>query len=142
MTDPPDAATGGEGAGEAGAGDPATAHRDLPGRLPQVFGVVGGMGAWGIALLTAYPTVQIACVVGQPLLVHLVRWVALVVAVAAMLTAWQVSRRAQRADEDRVGPVRVRNARLVGLGGALVSASGVLLLAMEDAAAWVIDPCQ
>lgn len=122
------------------AGDDPAVH-ELPGRIPQVFGVVGGMGVWGIAVLTAYPTVQIACVTGQPLLVHLVRWVATAVALAATLTAWRVYRRADRVDDREVGPVRARNARLVGFGGTLVSASGVLLLVIEDLATWVIDPC-
>lgn len=126
---------------DAAAGDTAAARRALPGRRPQVFGVVGGMGAWGIAVLAAYPMVQIACAVSQPLLVHLVRWVATAVAVAATLTAWGVYRHAREADEDDAGPVRVRNTRMVGFGGALVSASGVLLLVVEDLAAWVIDPC-
>lgn len=122
------------------AGDPAV-RGELPGRIAQVFGVVGGMGVWGVAVLTAYPTVQIACAAGQPLLVHLVRWVATAVALAATLTAWRVYRRAERVDDREVGPVRARNARLVGFGGTLVSASGVLLLVIEDLATWVIDPC-
>lgn len=123
------------------AGDDPTVRRELPGRIPQVFGVTGGMGVWGVAVLTAYPTVQIACAVGQPLLVHLVRWIATAVALAATLTAWRVYRRADQVDDREVGPVRARNARLVGFGGTLVSASGVLLLVIEDLATWVIDPC-
>lgn len=114
---------------------------DLPGRLSQTFGVVGGMGVWGMALLVAYPTVQVACVVGQPVLVHLVRWTAMVVALAATLTAWRVYRRAERADDEAAGVTRVRSVRLIGLAGTLISASGLLLLLIEDMATWVIDPC-
>lgn len=123
------------------ADDAAATRRTLPGRFPQVFGVVGGMGAWGVAVLAAYPTVQIACALSQPVLVHLVRWVATAVALAATLTAWRVYRHAQRADDGEVGPVRARNTRMIGFGGTLVSASGVLLLVLEDLATWVIDPC-
>lgn len=125
----------------AAAGDDPAVREELPGRLPQVFGVVGGMGVWGVAVLTAYPMVQIACAAGQPLLVHLVRWVAAAVALVATITAWRVYRRADRVDDDHVGPARARNTRLVGLGGTLISASGVLLLVIEDIATWVIDPC-
>lgn len=125
----------------ADAADTAVTRRALPGRLPQVFGVVGGMGAWGVAVLAAYPMVQIACALSQPVLVHLVRWVATAVALAATFTAWWVYRHAQRVDEGEVGPVRARNTRMIGFGGTLVSASGVLLLVVEDLAAWVIDPC-
>lgn len=112
-----------------------------PGRLAQAFGVVGGMGAWGVALLVAYPTVRIACLLEQPLLVHVVRWVATVVAVAATFAAWHVYRRAGHLDAEQVGEKRVTTLRFVGFGGMLVSAAGVLLLVVEDMATWVIDPC-
>ena len=118
----------------------------LPSGALQAFGVVGGMAAWGVALLTAYPMVQVACAVGQPLLVHLVRWVAMLVALAATLTARHVHLRARATadaltDDDPVLVERAHRVRFVGFGGMLVSATGVLLLVVEDLATWVIDPC-
>lgn len=123
------------------ADERTTAREELPGRAAQAFGVMGGMGVWGAAVLAAYPMVQVACAVEQPLLVHMVRWTATLIGLAATLTAWRVYRRAGRVDEQRAGVVRVRNTRMVGFAGALISASGVLLLLVEDLATWVIDPC-
>jgi hypothetical protein len=117
---------------------------DLPGPAPQAFAVVGGMAAWGVALLTAYPVVQIACSVGQPLLVHLVRWTATLIALTATLTGRHVYRRARAAEPGPDDPVvreRIQRTRFLGFGGMLVSATGVLLLVVEDLATWVIDPC-
>ena len=116
----------------------------LPGAVAQVFAVVGGQAAWAIAVLTAYPMVQIACGAEQRLLVHLVRWVALAIALAATLTGYRVYRSA-RAAEDRGdhprGLKRLQRMRFTGLGGMLLSAAGALLLFVEDLATWVIDPC-
>lgn len=124
------------------SGHPDPPTRDaLPGLWPQAFGVVGGMAAWGVAVLTAYGVVPVACALAMPVLVHLVRWIALAVAVASTVTAVMVYRRAQRIDDRGGTETRVRNARFLGFGGALVSAAGALLLVVEDLATWVIDPC-
>lgn len=121
--------------------NPSVSHEELPGLAPQLFALMGGISVWMVAVLTAYPMVRIACVVGQPLLVHLVRWIAALVALAATLTAIWVYRRGKQADEGRVGAAAARNVRLVGFAGALIGATGVLLLLVEDLATWVIDPC-
>lgn len=116
----------------------------LPGPFPQVFAVVGGQAAWGIAVLSAYPVVQIACAAGQPLLVHLVRWIAAAVALGATATGYRVYRRAQQVtgeDEGWVGRERIQRVRFVGFGGTLLSGTGLFLLLVEDLATWVIDPC-
>ena len=129
------------------AASPETARRQrdgLPGAIAQVYAVVGGQAAWGVAVLTAYPMVQIACGAGQPLLVHLVRWVALAVALGATLTGYSVYRRARGAEErgdHPVAPKRIQRMRFTGFGGMLLSAAGALLLFVEDLATWVIDPC-
>lgn len=118
--------------------------RALPGRFPQVFAVVGGQAAWGIAVLTAYPMVQVACAAGQPLLVHLVRWIAAAVALAATVTGYRVYRVYRQAapeDEGSIARERIQRVRFVGFGGMLLSATGLLLLLVEDLATWVIDPC-
>lgn len=134
-----------------------------PGTLAQAFAVGGGMAAWGVALLVAYPTVQLACAAGLPVLVHLVRWIALAVAIAATLTGWRVAAAARDlagssaaagaargADAEGAHPdaeaesapaARIERLRFMGLGGALLSASGAFLLVVEDLAAWVIHPC-
>jgi hypothetical protein len=121
--------------------NPSLSHGDLPGLLPQLFGLMGGISVWMVAVITAYPMVRIACVAEQPLLVHLVRWTAMVVALAALLTARRVHRRGQQVDVGGAGAAVGRNVRLVGFAGVLVSATGLLLLIVEDLAAWVINPC-
>lgn len=123
------------------ARDPVT---DPPGGLAQAFAVVGGQAAWGLALLIAYPTVQVACEAGLPILVHLVRWIAGAVALGATVTGYRVYRGAQRLgprDDDPRWRTRVERIRLVGLGGMLLSAFAVMLLVVEDMATWAIDPC-
>lgn len=125
----------------ASTSEPVGDVAQLPGPLPQAFAVVGGMAAWGVAVLIAYPMVQIACAVGSSLLVHMVRWIATVVAVAATAAGIWIYRRAQAVDAERIGPERVQRVRFMGAAGALLSASGALLLIVEDIATWVIDPC-
>jgi hypothetical protein len=124
--------------------EPAGRHRaGLPGAAAQVFAVVGGQAAWAVAVLTAYPMVQIACGLAQPLVVHAVRWVALAIALAATLTGYRVYRAARGAEAhtDDAGRWRVQRVRFTGLGGLLLSAAGAFLLVVEDLATWVIDPC-
>lgn len=125
----------------AASPDGSTDRRPLPGAAAQTFAVVGGLAAWGVALLVAYPMVQIACAAGRPELVHLVRWTAIAVAVAATAVGRSVHRRAGIAERDDRAGDRARRARFVGFVGAVLSASGVLLLVVEDLATWVIDPC-
>jgi hypothetical protein len=99
-------------------------------RAAPWFAVLGGMGIWAVALLASYPLVRVACAAELPLLVHLVRWLAMVVAAAATYAGVWTWRDA-----------RGERAAFVGLGGALISATGLLLLVVEDIATWVIDPC-
>jgi hypothetical protein len=119
--------------------DPAEAGR--PWAL--VFAVVGGQAAWAVALLVAYPTVQVACRLNLPLLVHLVRWTALAVAVPATLVGYRSWRRlgeAERAVADSP-PHATQRTSFVAFGGMLLSGMAVLLLFIEDLATWVIHPC-
>lgn len=115
----------------------------LPGAFAQAFAVVGGLAAWGIAVLVAYPMVQIACGLEQRIIVHLVRWTALAIALAATASGFVVSRRASavEAQGDHPSPKRVERVRFAGFGGMLLSGGGALLLFVEDLATWVIDPC-
>ncbi|HSK97494.1 MAG TPA: hypothetical protein VK891_12820 [Euzebyales bacterium] len=115
--------------------------RRVPGAASQAFAVAGGLAAWGVAVLVAYPVVQVACALGRPVLVHLVRWVAMAVAVAATVVGVWIYRSADAADGDDVGGTRIQRVRFIGLTGTLLSASGLLLLFVEDLATWVIDPC-
>lgn len=127
----------------AARGSEGTGRDDqrLPCAARQSFAVVGGLAAWGVALLVAYPMVQIACAADRPVLVHLVRWAALAVAVAATAVGWSVHRGANRISTDHYDRRRVQRVGFVGLTGMLLSASGALLLIVEDLATWVIDPC-
>lgn len=113
----------------------------LPGWGPLWFGVFGGLAAWGLAVLVAYPTVAMVCGAGASTLwFHLVRWSALVVALAATTVAYRSWRTAQQAVDD-VPVALAARVRFMGLGGALLSGAGVFLLIVEDIATWVIDPC-
>lgn len=115
--------------------------RRLPGWLPLWFGVAGGQAAWAVAVLVAYPTVAIVCNAGASTVwIHLVRWSALVVALAATAVAYRSWRIAQEAADD-APPTLVARVRFMGLGGALLSGAGAFLLFVEDLATWVIDPC-
>ena len=116
-------------------------RRALPGALPQAFAVIGGLAAWGVAVLVSYPMVQIACAAGLPLLVHLVRWTATVVALAATLTGYRTYRRALQVGEGQADRERIHRVAFTGFTGMLLSASGALLLIVEGIATWVIDPC-
>lgn len=133
----------------------------LPGWPALAFAVVGGQAAWAIAFLVAYPMVQIACATDLRILVHLVRWVAAVIAVAATITGLRSWRAAQAAGGVAPGehtgdpappdePPRVfatgwrrdaQRAAFLGFSGMLLSGTGVFLLFVEDLATWVIDPC-
>jgi hypothetical protein len=118
--------------------DPGAAQ--LPGWGRLWFAVAGGQAAWAVALLAAYPLVRVGCALGTPLVVHGVRWIAMVVAMAATVTGVRVWRQARAVLRD--APVReAQRAVFMGLVGALLSATGFLLLFMEDLATWVIDPC-
>lgn len=113
----------------------------LPGWLPLWFGVAGGQAAWAVAVLVAYPTVAVVCNAGASALwVHLVRWSALVVALAATSVAYRSWRLGQRAGDDVPAALAAR-VRFMGLGGVVLSAAGAFLLVVEDIATWVIDPC-
>lgn len=121
-------------------GEPARARR-LPGWGALWFGVLGGLAAWGLAVLVAYPTVAIVCDAGaSPVWIHLVRWTALVIALAATTVAYRSWRTAGRAG-DHVPAGLAARVRFMGLGGALLSGAGAFLLIVEDIATWVIDPC-
>lgn len=123
------------------ATDERVRARRLPGWAPLWFGVVGGQAAWGIAVLVAYPTVAIVCDVGASALwIHLVRWSALAVALAATAVAHRSWRTAGDAGDD-VPPARAARARFMGLAGVVLSSAGAFLLFVEDIATWVIDPC-
>lgn len=118
-----------------------TGEGDLPGWVALWFGALGGQAAWALAVLAAYPTVAIVCEAGASTLwIHLVRWVAAVVAVAATAVALR-SWRAGQAATGGVPPKVVTRVRFMGLGGALLSGAAVFLLFVEDIAAWVIHPC-
>ncbi|HVM15245.1 MAG TPA: hypothetical protein VM287_13090 [Egibacteraceae bacterium] len=113
----------------------------LPGWLPLWFGVAGGQAAWGLAVLVAYPTVAMVCNAGASTVwIHLVRWSALVVALAATVVAHRCWRIGQEAGDDAPAALAAR-VRFMGLGGVLLSGAGAFLLVVEDMATWVIDPC-
>lgn len=127
----------------ATAHDPERSRKaagELPGWGRLWFGVVGGQAAWGLAVLIAYPTVAAVCdAQASVLFVHAVRWVAAAVAVTAAVVGYGNWRRAERA---RDAPLRkAQLASFMGFVGMLLSAAGVVLLLVEDLAAWVIDPC-
>lgn len=112
--------------------------RPLPGAAARAFAVSGGLAAWAIAFLAAYPLVRVSCAVGSSLPVHLVRWAAMVVAVAATLTGWRLYRAAGTHPPEGHG---TEKARFFGRAGMVLSVGGLALLAVEDLASWVIDPC-
>lgn len=115
--------------------------RRLPGWRALWFGVVGGQAAWAVAVLVAYPTVAAVCRAGASAVwVHLVRWSALVVALAAVAVALRNWRAGRDAGGDAPGDAASR-VRFMGLGGAIASSAGAFLLVVEDIATWVIDPC-
>lgn len=115
--------------------------RRLPGWLSLWFGVAGGQAAWGVAVLVAYPSVAMACNAGASTIwIHLVRWSALVVALAATAVAHRCWRIGQEAGDD-VPAKHAARVRFMGLGGVLLSGTGAFLLFVEDMATWVIDPC-
>lgn len=127
--------------GGRAAADARVPGRRLPGWAPLWFGVVGGQAAWGIAVLVAYPTVAIVCDVGASALwIHLVRWAALAVALAATVVAHRSWRVGQEAG-DGVPPAQAARVRFMGLAGVVLSSAGAFLLFVEDIATWVIDPC-
>jgi hypothetical protein len=121
--------------------DQKTRSPRLPGWLPLWFGVAGGQAAWAVAVLVAYPTVAAVCNAdASRVWVHLVRWTALGVALAATAIAYRSWRAAQAAGDD-VPPGLVNRVRFMGLGGVLLSGAGAFLLFVEDIATWVIHPC-
>lgn len=124
-----------EPATHSGAGD-----RGLPGWASLWFGSLGGLAAWGVAVLAAYPTVAAVCDAGaSKMWIHAVRWTAMVVALAATAVAYRSWRRAQTVGD---APARAASrARFMGLGGVMLSLAGLFLLLVEDLATWVIDPC-
>jgi hypothetical protein len=128
---------------EARRVDPDIDER-IPGYLWLWFAALGGQVAWALAVLIAYPTVQVACETGLTVLVHAVRWTAMVVALAATAAgylAWRRIEPLRDAGVPRATARHLQRARLMGFGGMLLSAGGFLLLFLEDLAAWVIDPC-
>lgn len=113
----------------------------LPGWLPLWFGVAGGQAAWAVAVLVAYPIVAVVCnAEASSVWIHLVRWSALAVALAAAAVAHRSWRVGRDAGED-VPVALATRVRFMGLGGVLLSVSAAFLLLVEDIAAWVIDPC-
>lgn len=113
----------------------------LPGWPQLWFGVAGGQAAWAIAVLVAYPTVAAVCDAGTSTLwIHVVRWSALAVALAAAVVASRNWRAAGHLP-DGAPPHLVSRLRFMGLGGVLLSSAGAFLLIVEDIATWVIDPC-
>lgn len=122
------------------AGERARPRR-LPGWGALWFGVVGGQAAWAVAVLVAYPTVAVVCNTGASTLwIHLVRWSALAVALAATAVASRCWRSGRSAGDDVPAGLASR-VRFMGLGGIVLSAAGAFLLVVEDIATWVIDPC-
>lgn len=143
-----------------GARPAEEARARLPGGRSLAFAVAGGQAVWALALLVAYPTVQVACAADLPILVHLVRWIAMVVALGATVTGGRAWRAAHAAGAMAPGehgdpaspdePPRAfatgwrRHAQRVaflGFAGMLLSGIAVFLLFVEDLGTWVIDPC-
>lgn len=121
--------------------DACVPTRRLPGWGSLWFGVAGGQAAWAIALLVAYPTVAAVCDArASTVWIHLVRWVALAVALAATAVAHRCWRTGRDAAGD-VPPALAARTRFMGLGGVLASAAAAFLLVVEDIATWVVDPC-
>lgn len=128
-------------AGSIGAVEPVPDAR-LPGWTAQWFAALGGQIAWAAAVLIAYPLVQVGCELGQTWFVHLPRWIAMAIGIAATLVGikvWKVSRAVLAAGTD--APKKAQRAAFMGLGGAMLSGSAVFILFIEDIATWVIDPC-
>lgn len=120
---------------------PRTGEDALPGWVTLWFGVLGGLAAWGAAVLVAYPTVAAVCSAGASTVwIHMVRWVAMVIAITATAVAAR-SWRDGRATGSGASPTVVSRVRFMGLGGALLSGAAVFLLVVEDIATWVVDPC-
>lgn len=112
-----------------------------PGWAALWFGALGGQVAWGLAVLIAYPTVAMVCNAGaSSAWIHLVRWSALLVALAAATVAYRSWRSGQEVGDDTPAAVAAR-VRFMGLGGVLLSGAAAFLLVVEDIATWVIDPC-
>lgn len=112
--------------------------RPPPGSAARAFAVTGGLAAWAIAFLAAYPLVRVSCAVGTSLPVHLVRWVAMAVAVGAIVTGSRLYWAGRAHPPEERGS---QKARFFGLTGMVLSGGGLALLAVEDLASWVIDPC-
>lgn len=116
----------------------------LPGYVWLWFAVAGGQAAWAVAVLIAYPMVQVACETGIIWLVHSVRWIAMVVALASTAAGFTAWRRVSAVvgDDEPLATVRhVQRARFMAFAGMILSAVAFLLLFVEDIAAWMIDPC-
>lgn len=113
----------------------------LPGWPSLWFGVIGGQAAWAAAVLIAYPTVAVVCDAdASTIWIHLVRWSALAVALAAVAVAHRNWRTAGEISAD-VAPTVASRVRFMGLGGVILSSAGAFLLIVEDIATWAIDPC-
>lgn len=101
------------------------------------FGLLGGPLAWAGHLGVAYYLVPDACAAGSSALLHVVTFVAVAVAVAAIASAWRV-RRAAHPSDDGIASERGAFAGVVGLA---LSSLFLLVILMEGLPPLLIDPC-
>jgi hypothetical protein len=130
------------------ASQPAAQRSRLLGGLLLWFAVLGGAGAWGLHLLAAWGTDELACasghrdVAGVPLTTVLILAVVVpgAVALAALGAAWLAWRRTSRDGRDNgdAGTGRAHLMALVGLGANLLF---VAIIAFGGAAVLVLPPC-
>lgn len=116
------------------------------------FGVLGGTIAWGVHLMTAWLSDELACargdahVFGVPLrtVSILLTVVPLVIAIASLVVAWRatvVLREAQADPPAGVPPRRIHRARFMAEVGAWLDAFAVLMIVFGGVAVATFPPC-
>ena len=119
----------------------AETYRSAPVGLGSLlFGMFGGVIAWGVHIGAGYPLAPFVCNTGHTWVLHALNVVTAVAALIAAYVAWRAGKRLQGYDPQdapRVGQ-RMRNMAYIGIWNSLFF---FLVTVAESLPVYFIDPC-
>ncbi len=117
-------------------------HEPRAGVWRPLFGYLGGVLAWALQLAVGYPLVQLSCVTGTTLWIHIVSLVAIIITIAAGLVSYSVWRTGRAHDTaDGQGEQAWGRDSFLGASGMLMSGLFLLLILYSGIPAFFLNPC-
>ncbi len=107
-----------------------------------LFGYLGGAVAWALHLGIGYALVQVACLTGTAIGIHIVTLIALLITIAAGLVSYGIWQRSRgHESETGEGEWSWRRNSFLGLSGMLMNGLFVLAILYAGIPAFFLDPC-